>query len=77
MSKLISETSVIPESLYITNVSFDADHGPLGIGGYGRVLKGKYEEKDVALKMLDNFNEGQKDVSPLSLFIVQNINYLM
>ncbi|KAF8335238.1 hypothetical protein F5887DRAFT_614117 [Amanita rubescens] len=59
MLELISE-NVLPQSLYITNVSFDADHGLIGIGGHGRVLKGKYEGQVVALKMLDNFNKGQK-----------------
>ncbi|KAF8328318.1 kinase-like domain-containing protein [Amanita rubescens] len=57
MAKLISEANVIPQSLYITNVSFDADHSRIGIGGHGRVLKGKYEGQVVALKMLVNFNE--------------------
>ncbi|KAF8326454.1 kinase-like domain-containing protein [Amanita rubescens] len=60
MAKLISEANVIPHSLYITNVSFDAEHGLIGIGGHGRVLKGKYKEEVVALKMLDNFNKGQQ-----------------
>ncbi len=67
MSKLISEANVIPQSLYITDVSFDADHGLIGIGGHGRVFKGKYKEGIVALKMLDKFNKGQKTVSPFSL----------
>ncbi|KAF8326438.1 kinase-like domain-containing protein [Amanita rubescens] len=61
MAKLISEANVIPQSLYITNVSFDADHSLIGIGGYGRVLKGIYEGRVVALKMLDNFNK-QRDL---------------
>ena len=80
MSKLISEANVIPQSLYIANVSFnDEEHSLIGIGGYGRVLKGKYEEKAVALKILDNLKKGQKekDVSPSSLFIAQNTDYLM
>jgi hypothetical protein len=76
MLELISE-NVLPQSLYITNVSFDADHGLIGIGGHGRVLKGKYKKKAVALKMLDNFNKGRKDVSTFSHFIAQNTNYLM
>ena len=76
MSKLISEANVIPQSLYITNLSFDAD-SLIGSGGHGRVLKGKYKEQGVALKMLDNFQKGQKDVSPFSLFIAQHTNYLM
>ena len=71
MGKLISEANVIPQSLYITNVSFDTDHGLIGIGGHGRVLKGKYKEEVVALKMLDNFSKGQTVVSPFPLFIAQ------
>jgi len=77
MAKLISEANVIPQSLYITNVSFDAGHSPIRVGGHGRVLKGNYKGEAVALKMLDNFNKGQKDVSPFSLFTAQNTNYLM
>ena len=74
MAKLISEANVIPQSLYITNVSIDADDSLIGNGG---VLKGKYKEGVVALKMLDSFNKGQKDVSTFSYFIAQNTNYLM
>ena len=77
MSKLISEANVIPQSLYLTNVSFDADPSPIGIGGYGRVLKGTHKGEAVALKMLDNFKKGQNKVSSFFLFITQNTNYLM
>ncbi len=73
MAKLISEANVIPQSLYITNVSFVADHGLIGIGGHARVLKGTYQGQVVALKMLDK----QRGVSPFSLHITQNSNYLM
>ena len=72
MSKLISEADVIPQSLYITNVSVDADHSLIGIGGNGRVFKGTYKGDVVALKMLDDFNKkGQDHVSPFSLSIAQ------
>ena len=79
MSKLISEADVIPQSLYITDVSVDADHSLVGIGGYARVLKGTYKGEAVALKMPYNFKKGQKekDVSPFSLFIALNTDYLM
>ncbi len=52
MAKLISEANIIPQSLYITNVSFDMNHDLIGEGGFGRVLKGNYEGQVVALKML-------------------------
>ncbi len=58
MAKLISEANIIPQSLYITNVSFDMNHDLIGEGGFGRVLKGNYEGQVVALKMLK-----QRDVS--------------
>ena len=71
MSKLISKADVIPQSLYITNVSVDADHSLIGIGGNGRVFKGTYKEDVVALKMLDDFTKGRDHVSPFSLSIAQ------
>ena len=74
MAKLVSKANVMPQSLYITNVSFDA-HSPIAaLGGHGCVLKGKYKADAVALKMLDNFNKGQKDVSLSSLSIALNTN---
>ena len=69
MSKLISQADVIPQSLYITNVSVDADHNFIGIGRNGRMLKGTYKGDLVALKMLDDFKKGQDHVSPFSLSI--------
>ena len=69
MSKLVSEADVIPQSLYITNVSIDADHSLIGIGGNGRVFKGTFKGDVVALKMLDDFKKGQDHVSPFSLSI--------
>lgn len=77
MAKLISEANVIPQSLYITKVSFDTDHGPIGIGGHGRVFKGIYKGNNVALKMLDNF-KGRKDVGAFPFFFLsQNIDCSM
>lgn len=61
LSKLISETNVIPQSLYVTGVRID-------VGGFGRVLKGSYREGAVALEMLDDFEKGQKQVGSCSLF---------
>ncbi|KAF8644888.1 hypothetical protein AX14_009332 [Amanita brunnescens Koide BX004] len=51
MFELISEADVIPRSLYITDVS--TDFSRIGAGGYGRVLGGKYQQKLVALKVID------------------------
>jgi len=67
---LISKANVVPRPLYITNASgSDADHNPIGARGFAHVLKGKYEGEAVALKMPDNFNKGQEDVSPFSLLL--------
>ena len=68
MAKLISETNVIPQSLYVTNVTFDVDHDPIGRVVLRRVLKGKFQEEAVALKILDKFKKGRKDVSPFFSF---------
>lgn len=65
MSKLISETSIIPQSLYITNINTDTDLGTIGIGGHGRILQGKHNGKAVVLKIID---KRHKDVSRLLFF---------
>ena len=71
MFKLISEADVIPRSLYITDVS--TDFSRIGAGGYGRVLGGKYQQKLVALKVID---KEHKDVSSFPLFFAQNTDRL-
>ena len=62
MLKLIS-TDVMPKSLFIAGVKTDFD--PIGIGGFGRVFKGKYKGKQVALKIVD---KGHRDVSRMPFF---------
>ena len=49
MFKLISKTNVLPRSLFISDVSILET---IGIGGFGRVLKGDHGNKKVALKVL-------------------------
>ncbi|KAF8322438.1 kinase-like domain-containing protein [Amanita rubescens] len=48
----------MPKSLFIAGVKTDFD--PIGIGGFGRVFKGKYKGKQVALKIVDR---GHRDGS--------------
>jgi hypothetical protein len=49
MFKLISKTSVLPRSLFVNDINILET---IGIGGFGRVLKGEHENKQVALKVL-------------------------
>ena len=65
MFELISETSVIPRSLYITDVRTDMDLHAID-GSYGHVFNGQYDGKAVALKVIEKV---YKDVSTFfSLF---------
>ena len=64
MSELTSETSVVPRSLYITDVRTDMDLHAFD-GSYGHVVNGQYEGKAVTLKVID---KAHKDVSAFSLF---------
>ena len=64
MFKLITETNVIPKSLFINDVKIDTEIGATNIGGNGRVFRGEHKGQVVALKFLDGHN---KDVS-ISLF---------
>ena len=65
MFKLITETNVIPKSLFIKDVKIDTELGATNIGGIGRVFRGEHKGKFVALKLLDKGLN--KDVS-VSLF---------
>lgn len=56
MFELISEKGVIPRSFYITGVRFDTV-GRANFESLGRISKGRYEGKAVALKQFE------KDVS--------------
>ena len=59
MFKLISMTDVLPKSLFITDITtLDV----IGIGGFGRVFKGKHKGHDVALKVVD---QSHKSVSTI------------
>jgi hypothetical protein len=49
MFKLISKTNVLPKSLFITDAKILET---IGIGGFGRVLKGEHEGQEVAMKVL-------------------------
>jgi hypothetical protein len=56
-------SDVMPESLFIAGVNMDSK--PFAVGGYGRVFRGDYKGKQVALKMVD---KGRKEVTSLSFF---------
>ena len=58
-------TDVMPESLFITGVKMDSK--PFAVGGYGRVFRGDYKGRQVAVKMVDR---GRKDVTLLSFFFL-------
>jgi hypothetical protein len=62
MLKLVS-TDVMPKSVFITGVKTNFD--PIKVGGFGRVFKGKYKGREVALKIVD---KGHRDVSSLPFF---------
>ncbi len=49
MFKLISKTNVLPRSLFVNDINI---RETIGIGGFGRVLKGEHGNKQVALKVL-------------------------
>ena len=53
MFKLISKTDVTLKFLFISDVKIDSYRETLGVGGYGRVIKGDHKGHHVALKMLD------------------------
>ena len=62
MFKLISMTDVLPRSLFITDVTtLDV----IGVGGFGRVFKGKHKGQHVALKVVDKTH---KSVSTLMFY---------
>ena len=46
-------TSVIPKSLFLTQVERETDLGPTAMGGFATVFTGKYAGQRVALKTLN------------------------
>ncbi len=62
MFRLISKTDVVPKSLCITDVTIEADRGVVGSGGFGHVLRGKYQEQQVALKVMDKGHHNVRDL---------------
>ncbi|KAF8696555.1 hypothetical protein AX14_001521 [Amanita brunnescens Koide BX004] len=57
MFKLISKTNVLPKSLFITDAKILET---IGIGGFGRVLKGEHEGQEVAMKVLYQVQDTQR-----------------
>ena len=58
-------TDVMPESLFITIINMNSK--PFAVGGFGRVFRGDYKGKQVALKIVD---KGRKDVTSLSFVLL-------
>ena len=56
MLKVVSETPVIPKSLFITGVTVNVDVSCIAAGGFGLVFKGELQGKLVALKILHKFS---------------------
>ena len=62
MFHLISESNLIPQSLFITGVTIETHLGSIGRGGFGRVFRGKYKKQLVAVKVVE---KGHNDVRAL------------
>lgn len=69
MFKLMSKNDVLPKSLSIRDVKFDTQFNVIAMKGFGRVFKGEYEGKEVALKEL---NKGRNNVGISPFFPLQN-----
>lgn len=67
MFNLRSMTNSIPKFLHITSVEMEAHLGAIAVIGFSRVFRGRYEGKQVALKMYKSY----QDVSALSSFLFQ------
>ena len=67
MFHLISESNLIPRSLFITDVTVERHLGSIGRGGFGRVFRGIYKGQQVAVKVVE---KGHNDVRALqNLFL--------
>ena len=51
MSKIISRSSIMPMSLFLTGLTMPGDHDFIGGGTFGLVYKGEHEGRAVALKV--------------------------
>jgi hypothetical protein len=71
MSKLLSTTTVIPNSLFITDVKAEPHLGSIGVGGSGSVFRGEYKGQQVALKKL--YKVHHYDVRAITRFFVLTI----
>ena len=70
MVRLISTTSILPKSLFVTDVKAEPNLGAIGIGGFGRVFRGEYRSQQVALKVVD---KGHNDVSPFRVYLLATV----
>ena len=72
MFKLVSETDIMPRSLFITNV--EKDPQTIAVGGFGKVFKGKCGGELVALKMLHRGHSGVREIPRPLVSPIPNIN---
>ena len=66
MSKMINLIPRLPKSLFITDVKIDTHLGSIGRGGFGRVFRGRYKGRQVAVKVVD---KGRNVVRALTFFL--------
>ena len=71
MSKLLSTTTAIPKSLFITDMKAEPHLGAIGVGGFGSIFRGEYKGQQVALKKL--YKGYHDDVRAITRFFVLTI----
>ena len=64
MSKIISRSSIMPMSLFLTGLTMPGDRDLIGSEGFGLAFKGEHEGKAVALKVLYNVHHNVVCTSP-------------